>query len=114
MLLVLNSLLATAYLAGLIWYALSSSEFLPALIYFMTLCIVASASSAALSNASHLLRTVAVSLNAASLALLAALLVAGFVLSPGSGVVALTWVFFPFVVNLATLKALRAATELES
>ena len=108
MLIILNSLLATVGVAGIAWYISSSSEFWPSLVYFITLCAVGSVSATAQYIRSRSFQLLAAGLNGASVVLLVALLIAAFVVSPGSGVATLCLVLVPFVINVASLKWFRA------
>lgn len=104
MLIILNSILATVGFAGIAWYISSSSEFWPSLVYFMTLCAVGAVSVTARYNRTRSFQLLAAGLSGVSVVVLIAILIAAFVVSVGSGVAAVYFVFFPFVINVASLK----------
>lgn len=110
-LIVLNCLMAAVGVAGMAWSVSSSPEFWPMPGYFLTLCAVGTVTAAAHDIQSRSLWLLAAGLNGVSIALLLALLIAAFVLSPGSGLAALPFVVVPLGVNVASLSWFRAGVR---
>lgn len=111
MLVILNSSLVTVGVAGIAWYISSSSQLWPSLVYFMTLCAVGTVSATAQYIGTRSFQLLAAGINGASVVLLVAILIAAFVVSPGSGLAALFFVFVPFFINVASLKWFRAEVK---
>lgn len=103
MLRLLNSFMAVAGAAGIVWYFSSSSELWPALGYFSNLCVVGSVSAIAHYIGKRTVWLLAAGLHIVSLVLLVLLLVSALAISPGSGVAALVFVLIPLIINLGTI-----------
>lgn len=102
----LNSLLTAVGVVGMTRYISTSSEFWPSIVYFVTLCVVGSITAITPYIRRRSFQRLAVGFNTVSVALLAVALIAAFVVSPGSGVMAFVFVFFPLVINVTSLKSI--------
>lgn len=85
----------------------SSTEFWPSAGYFMILFTVGSVSAAAGYIRKRSFMLFVAGINGISVILLVSLLTAAFAVSPGSGVVAVSFMLVPIAINLASLKWMR-------
>lgn len=114
MLRLLNLSLTILSAASITWYKVSSAELWPVLGCFIVFFSVGSVTVIASFVRSRTLWLLAAGLNGLSVALLIALLIAAFVLSPGSGIAAVAFAVVPLVVNVISLTWIGAEVRSES
>lgn len=108
MLTILNTLIVLSGASGIVWYTSSSQALWPVLVYFSALLATGVISIMGYYIKTQSFQGLVIGVNYLSIALLVALQIFAFAISPGSGVAAVALTGVPMAINLASIRSARS------